>query len=184
MSVRSNRSHWSPSQPQTLQKKYGELKKNLTTVISNYEKSDQDDPDKTENDFADTETALLYCLLRLDQKGFLVDFGVKRLPVDTRAEDGSPPNDDDAPGADPAAAASKRRRSKPVPTAIYVLPASAATAGTSMDQELQIFGLRRPVRVAHVRPCAVLQLFCYKNLFLETAPCGFLGLPQTNKQEV
>lgn len=68
-----------------LKEKYKELKKNISVVQGNYEKSGQNDPDKTEADFTD-DKPLLYCWLRLDAAGFLEDFGTRRLPGDIGAE--------------------------------------------------------------------------------------------------
>ena len=125
-------------------------------VTANYEKSGQNDPDKTEADFCGEDAPLLYCWLKLEKAGLLQDFGVRRLPDDIGHEDGSPPADNDAPGADapptvsaaPAAPAPKRRRSEPARTATYVVPAPAATTGVSLDQALSatlVGVLPRPV---------------------------------------
>ena len=130
--------------PDTLKDKYKELKKNLTVVTANYEKSGQNDPDKSEADFCGEDAPLLYCWLKLEKAGLLQDFGVRRLPDDIGHEDGSPPADNDAPGADapptvsaaPAAPAPKRRRSEPARTATHVVPAPAATSGVSLDHAL------------------------------------------------
>jgi len=127
--------------PDTLKDKYKELKKNLSVVTANYEKSGQNDPDKTEADFCGEDTPLLYCWLKLEKEGLLEDFGVRRLPEDIGAEDGSPPADNVAPNADappppPAAPAPKRRRSEPARTATHVVPAPAATTGVSLDHAL------------------------------------------------
>jgi len=65
--------------PNKLKEKYKELKKNISVVQGNYEKSGQNDPDKTQADFTD-DKPLLYCWLRLDAAGFLEDFGTRRLP--------------------------------------------------------------------------------------------------------
>jgi hypothetical protein len=128
--------------PDKLKEKFKELKKNLTVVTGNYEKSGQNDPDKTAADFCGDDAPLLYCWLKLEKMRFLEDFGVRRLPDDVGHEDGSPPEHDDAPGADapptvPAApAAAKRRRSEPARTATHVVPAPAATTGVSLDHAL------------------------------------------------
>jgi len=134
--------------PHKLKKSFSDLKRQLTSVTNNYEKSGQNNPDKTENDFTGGDVSLLYCWLRLDDVGLLEDFGTRRLPGDAGAEDGSPPLvlDDDAPVTDapptahaaPAAAPQpKRRRSDAARTAKHVLPAAAAPEGATMDQVLQ-----------------------------------------------
>jgi hypothetical protein len=128
--------------PDKLKEKFKELKKNLSVVTGNYEKSGQNDPDKTAADFCGDDAPLLYCWLKLEKMRFLEDFGVRRLPDDVGHEDGSPPEHDDAPGADapptvPAApAAAKRRRSEPARTATHVVPAPAATTGLTLDHAL------------------------------------------------
>ena len=102
--------------------KWGEMRKKLTTAVSNYEKSGQNDPDKGARDFTGGDLALEYCWRTLEAMKMLSDFGTKRLPGEAAAEDGSPPPDDDGgdvgsdedTGADPtpaAAPAPKRRRS-------------------------------------------------------------------------
>jgi hypothetical protein len=123
--------------PDKLKEKFKELKKNLTVVTGNYEKSGQNDPDKTAADFCGDDAPLLYCWLKLEKMGFLEDFGVRRLPDDVGHEDGSPPEHDDAPPTVPAApAAAKRRRSEAARTATHVVPAPAATTGLSFDHAL------------------------------------------------
>ena len=42
------------------------MRKKLTTAVSNYEKSGQHDPDKSERDFMGGDLALEYCWLTLD----------------------------------------------------------------------------------------------------------------------
>jgi hypothetical protein len=128
--------------PDTLKDKYKELKKNLSVVTANYDKSGQNDPDKTQADFCGEDAPLLYCWLKLDDAGLLEDFGRRRLPEDVGVEDGSPPADNVAPDAGapppppPAAPAPKRRRSEPGRTATHVVPAPAATTGVSLDHAL------------------------------------------------
>ena len=48
-----------------LKTKLGEMRKKLTTAVSNYEKSGQNDPDKSERDFTGGDLALEYCWLTL-----------------------------------------------------------------------------------------------------------------------
>ena len=128
--------------PDKLKEKFKELKAKLNVVTGNYEKSGQNDPDKTQADFCSDDAPLLYCWLKLDSMGFLEDFGVRRLPGDVGHEDGSPPAHDAAPGADApptvsaAPAAPKRRRSEPARTATHVVPAPAATTGVSLDHAI------------------------------------------------
>ena len=106
-----------------LKTKLGEMRKKLTTAVSNYEKSGQNDPDKSERDFTGGDLALEYCWLTLEAMNMLTDFCTKRLPGEAAAEDGSPPADngggDKDTGADIAVAAApapKRRRSAQHPT--------------------------------------------------------------------
>lgn len=120
--------------------KWGEMRKKLTTAVGNYEKSGQNDDNKSGADFTGGDLALEYVWRRLADMNMITDFGTKRLDPEAAAEDGSPPPDgdggspppdDEDTGADPTPApapAPKRRRSAQRPATHFPPPPPRAPA--------------------------------------------------------
>ena len=132
----------------------------LTTGVSNYEKSGQNDPDKSERDFTGWDLALEYFWLTLDAMNMLTDFGTKPLPGEAAAEDGSPPADngggDEDTGADIAVTATpapKRRRSAQRPATRMSPPPHARGRGGRVQRRDEDLHVPRHPASFSVRSC-------------------------------